>query len=420
MNKIRLIVLLSIFFILITSFFIKKNIFQLKIKPIFQNKTTINTNTEPNDYQAKLDNIELLSSYFSGNQKISFKNNSNKNITINVDKLFYSFKKISDQIGIRHLDSDQTKADKIFNFVKKLNFKLPLYKASETSLNAPFLYSTFGFGNCGTSTILLCGFSKIYNLNCRFWDLGGHAVSEIFYGNKWHLYDPTSNGTLIKDGQVQDINYAIELAKNNQLKFYNQEYATTENNRLFFPAYQDVFEVSKPINFDFFPNETKYFFDNNFIQKNLSTNPNRQYNRLLSNFIREIPLNQYKSINNLTISDYFPIVDAFIITDKDYHLKTQDLPNLTYKNDDQNSTYQAKTYSIDNHFIIDLSFQAETKQDKPIFSININNINKLHKLDPNLKIITANFYSVKYIDLSKSNLEYLTKNKIDYKLNQND
>lgn len=406
-----IVVILILFLITIIIFFTKILAKNAKTTPpkITEQETTKPpiSNYQRDDYHVILDKTSLLDAYLKNKIKIEFQNNQNISTSINFDNLFYTNNQVLNDLKINITDSDQQKVDKIYQFVKKLDFKIPLYWQADH--NPTFIYSSYGFGDCGISANLICALANFHNIKCRIWHMSKHTVPEVFYNNSSHLYDPTGIGTITKNNQVADINYAISLAKDNQLIKFNQSYAQTEDHKLFSPPFlnnQDF--TNQHIILKFFPHERKIFLNNLFFVNDFpqSQNPNRQYNQTLSTYIREIPLDQSMLNNELKINSFFPIIGVFIISDNNPKLKTDQLPTLQFLGNTQSIiTQPISDYPFDDkNYIFDFSSKIEQFTNEPVKSVTIGNLNAFLKKVHQIKILTVHVYSKKYSNFSPNNL----------------
>lgn len=364
-------------------------------------------------YVIDINKSALFNSYFNNKTKLTLTNNSNKEKTLNLDTIFYSNQQILTDIGINNNDTDKVKADKINSFVSKLKFKYPLYVQS--TLNPSLVYSTRGFGDCGTYSKLICAFSFIYNLPCNNWGFNGHAAAEVFYDNNWHLYDPSGIGTIIHDNQVADLEYVISLAKDKKLSVYNNEFSNTSDHRQIKYPYLNKNELlSFHLNATFLPYERKIFFNDLFFIDNSTTDMNREYENVISNFVREIPINETRLENKIEISDVFPIIGVFIITNQKPSIF--DYPHLTFSNGDITYTDNTNHLLFNNKHILDLSSKISHELFEKTSTVTITNINELINKTGPIKILTIHTYSKDFSNFSRKNLNDL-KN-IEYVLNQ--
>lgn len=106
----------------------------------------------------------------------------------------------------------------------------PDYSLNKSQFNNPLaLFNTLGYGNCGNFASALTILADQTGLQSRRVDLVGHAVTEIFYDQKWHMFD-ANLGIIIRnnDGSiagVDDIFNNRELIK--QINLFPRKYPSS-------------------------------------------------------------------------------------------------------------------------------------------------------------------------------------------------
>ena len=50
-------------------------------------------------------------------------------------------------------------------------------------------FNDYGFTMCSTISGINCGIWNSMGLPARYWDISNHTVAEVFYDDKWHMYD---------------------------------------------------------------------------------------------------------------------------------------------------------------------------------------------------------------------------------------
>jgi len=71
------------------------------------------------------------------------------------------------------------------------------FKVGYPSKSDPMTVVKEKIGSCGTFSNVFCALMAVNNIPCRIVSMAnypknnGHAVAEVFYDNKWHIYDPT-------------------------------------------------------------------------------------------------------------------------------------------------------------------------------------------------------------------------------------
>jgi hypothetical protein len=105
-------------------------------------------------------------------------------------------------------NSDEERLDAINKFVaSRLN-----YEATTRNYKSPRLVIEHGSHYCGSLALAMATIAESGNYKTRILDLIGnepesrtHIVVEVYYGDRWHIYDPTY-GTMFRDrnGSVAD------------------------------------------------------------------------------------------------------------------------------------------------------------------------------------------------------------------------
>jgi len=89
------------------------------------------------------------------------------------------------------------------------------------------LFNIYGGGYCDDVATALATLCRIAGIDARIWVLEGHAVSEVFFEDKWHLLDAMPKVYFPdEDGDIASVEY---VAANPQLvdKYYDGGYITT-------------------------------------------------------------------------------------------------------------------------------------------------------------------------------------------------
>lgn len=237
MRKSYWLILIVIFFIVLIIFIKPKfiNFFLIKFDPFKTN--LLNVKNFPTKVGKNI-NINL-----DGKNKKVIINNQ-----INLQKyqpLYFSVKNISDQTIIPKLIindkdwssgeaivktilngsenlSDEEKAIKIFDYVSQniYHFYQPYYKRSDFSSPVNF-FNIFGYGLCSDAAYAFSRLSSASGLTTRMIHLNqmsglsSHAVAEIFFNAKWHMFDPDRGAYYrAEDGSIASV---VELLQNPQL-----------------------------------------------------------------------------------------------------------------------------------------------------------------------------------------------------------
>jgi hypothetical protein len=356
------------------------------------------TNTPIFNFDITINPSLLFDDYFNHHQILTISNPSRDQISVDISPLFTTFSGITRQINIQPGDTDYQKASRLFQFVSQLAFKLPWYENTiQITHNPVYFYNVFRSGDCGVVTATLCQLSQLYHLDCRNWHLNNHSVAEIFYQNSWHLFDVTGIGTIVRHGNIMDLNYAINQAKENKLPFFNDKYYPSNNRYLAPQAPIDITQLSAPLVTDFLPNETKiltsYFYLNIYNQQEPI-----KYQEIMDSYLRSIPLDNYDT--KIKIDDYFPIIGAFIIIPKNHPIDNLNFPVL------DGTTIQPTFYHIYNHQIIDYSIAINSSRNVPTQRIILNQLNRLPKKSGAI-LLTLHLFSKKSVNLNFNSLNLL-------------
>ncbi len=158
--------------------------------------------------------------------------------------------------------TDEEKAMAIFQFVRDKRYH---WQPTGDNHSDPIKYlNVYGYGFCGSTGKIIDIFAKVAGLKSRYWGLAGHGVAEIFFNDKWHLFDGQTkalylcrdNKTLAGMEELTKDSWLIErtlhpvadmwrkshlrrardktrtkYSKKNFRKTVANWYATTENNR---------------------------------------------------------------------------------------------------------------------------------------------------------------------------------------------
>ena len=99
-----------------------------------------------------------------------------------------------------------------FNSVKNnRSHSSPLFKSEELHYQVQFL-SIYGRGLCDDDAKNIDYLANQYNLKSRIWHLKGHVVADVYYNNKWHIFDPYSLGIVKYNNEIASREEMILLA----------------------------------------------------------------------------------------------------------------------------------------------------------------------------------------------------------------
>lgn len=90
--------------------------------------------------------------------------------------------------------TDEDKAIKIMEYlsINNYHFSSPYYGFPDSDnpfKNPVIFFNFFGYGQCNNFSISFVTLSTIAGLQSRVVFLDGHVVAEVFYNNKWHMFD---------------------------------------------------------------------------------------------------------------------------------------------------------------------------------------------------------------------------------------
>lgn len=360
-------------------------------------------------FESKFSSVpELLISY-NVDSVVSLSNTSDAHITLDPAPFFYDRSDI-DRI-ISPLDSESSKEhlERIFEFAKTRHaHSIPLYESG--SFHDPLLYiNTLGTGFCDDAASLVASLASAAGFKARTLWLSGHVVAEVFFEDKWRVFDADALGLLHENGEFASHDYIVGLAKSNKLSQYNAEFASTEDNeaRDDFVRYD---KFSRSPRLKFFPMETRYFLDRAFV---LTTNGRKLAERFQSksdfqnnfqaigNLVREIPLDPLRlstSEDSLLVQDYFPFVAVFLrVPGQKHSFAAGDLPLAEVESESLDPGVWLPARAIDiasaKDTILDLSLALKNLENDPSFSIRIKNLAKLARVAREARLLVVQIYS---------------------------
>ncbi|MBU0615374.1 MAG: hypothetical protein KJ601_04740 [Nanoarchaeota archaeon] len=214
----------------------KKELMQLYIKtnqelkqcygsPRSNNKLNITLKLDLKNNSAKIDlrNQSLINDFVE--IKNIGKNSIEPKIIINQND-YSSMNSIKDTIINGNL-SDHEKALNIWEFVvaHRYHYANPVKAYYELSpLNA---LNDWGYHNCGNAARMIIALAQTANMQAREVRLLGHIVSEVYYDDKWHMFDADGEVIYYLDGQVasvDEISDHLYLIDQTESQIYSNEY----------------------------------------------------------------------------------------------------------------------------------------------------------------------------------------------------
>jgi len=378
--------------------------------------------------------VDLLRAYEDGSHYLAAKNLIDKPLEVNSASIPFSINHIKNAIDIDPTDSKEVKMEKIFNFVERYSFiSIPLFEGFSLHIPQRF-FSIFESGFCDDQSTVLSTLAKMYGIESRLWWLTGHVTADIKYNEKWHIYDHELGLIRNKDNEVASIDYIIELAKQNKLTKYNDEYKTTKNNRTslyhIFIA-EKLMEKGDPY-ITFLPGERRFFYneafmlttDGHYLEERLKENNKfaNEYSHM-ANYIREIPLSELTVTDKeIIIEDYFPIAGAFILI-KDTKKIPESIPiykvRVLLDSDVLSGPNWISAKILKSPILkypyLDLSPGLKNLEFSPSYKIKIKGLDNLLRNFDDVRLLTVHYFSLKNMDFG----QILKDSKPELLINQN-
>jgi hypothetical protein len=143
--------------------------------------------------------------------------------------------------------SDEQKAIMLYGFVTKntVHSEPPMLGAFMKEKSLTQMLSTWGYGFCSDLARTLAQLSVVAGLDSRVVYLDEHVVTEIFYNNKWHMFDPDRKAYYIaKDGTIANVGEIMSdltLLKQNYPFIYDIQYkAFSSKNLNYYGGLNDI------------------------------------------------------------------------------------------------------------------------------------------------------------------------------------
>ena len=376
--------------------------------------------------------VELLAKLEQGKHKHQFSNSTKEAVIVKNPDLFPHMDKITKDIGIETKDSDAVKAEKIYNYFKAhFKKKYPLYSSPELH-NPVTFFSTYGSGRCDDTARNLAMLAKHYGLNSSVLSLNGHLVCSIAYDNENRIFDPHTLGLTKEDGKVIGYKRFVELAQQEHFEAFNQEIASTEDNKFRPP---EEFKIPG-INFSFVAEENKSFFEDLYIvdastplaENHIITRHFKKrsqffdyYGDVVANFTSEIPV-KYLS-NNAKLASSFPILAAYVQIPKGKAKKiaTNKLPysvvepNIIYKDPTQGAIRVLAAQKFNASHLEPAEKLSSGKLTHDYLDISAG-LNRLFFPGPSRRVRVANLEPIKilYPEAKLILVQLYAKNNVDF------
>lgn len=129
-----------------------------------------------------------------------------------------NFRSVPDILESLHLDSltEKEKAYRLWEFVSSQGFRHEFdYECQIPDNVNPLALVNFPYFLCGEKAGILANLAEAAGLNSRNVFLQGHIVTEIFYNQKWHLFDADENVIFFtENNEIADAAYlALHIEK---------------------------------------------------------------------------------------------------------------------------------------------------------------------------------------------------------------
>ena len=124
-------------------------------------------------------------------ENIGDKDIINPRITINDKWNWHNVKLMTEEV-IRGAKTDKEKAIAIWQFIynNRHYFQPPSSKQYGDDINNPVkCLNVYGYLYCGGNAMITGILAKMAGLDARYWGLSGHLVAEIYFDNKWNIFD---------------------------------------------------------------------------------------------------------------------------------------------------------------------------------------------------------------------------------------
>ncbi len=174
------------------------------------------------------------------------------------------------------------------------------------------LFSTYGCGWCDDGAIVFYDLAKRLGMKARVWYLQGHVIAEVAWDDDWHLFDPTGFGFVTAGDKILSLDELIDLAPEGVMNDYDDAVLSRNDNF-----------IGKIVNkpqpepcVELLPGETRHFLKDPFvlttdgamlIRFRIHNVSWQEYENIVANQVRDIPLRKVLDGDELKVEDYFPM-----------------------------------------------------------------------------------------------------------------
>jgi hypothetical protein len=112
--------------------------------------------------------------------------------------------------GSGELLSPRERAERIWRFVVAHRFHSDPASAGIESHDPVKLLNIYGYGFCDDGANVLAAIARAAGIPARIWGLGGHVVPEVFYDERWHMFDPDNEVYYVdREGLVASVEQLV-------------------------------------------------------------------------------------------------------------------------------------------------------------------------------------------------------------------
>jgi transglutaminase superfamily protein len=217
--------------------------------------------------------------------------------------------------------SKKEKALAIFNLVGKKHGYSPNIPPDEKEPHDPVKYfCVYGYGICDDHAKVLYNLSKKAGLKARLHALSGHVVTEIYYNERWHLFDadackyytmPGKNKILSVQEIADNPDIVIDQDGKELKKWLKKVYSTTADNKAYenYPVrlgHKAIFNLSENESVTFFKKGKYGFYGDLQKEKKPPRYSNAVFTKKISQPLKNIKNSSQK--NNIRIDFSSPFI----------------------------------------------------------------------------------------------------------------
>ncbi len=346
----------------------------------------------------------FLMAYETNSFSYSIENTLNESIKYLPEHLVYSGSRIQRELTSAQPESSAQKAERIYEFVRtKRTHTVPLYSNNYLH-HPPHFFSVYGSGFCDDAAWNTVALAGEFGFPARTrWLNMEHVIAEIFYDNKWRVFDPDLWGVFrTSENEIGDYAYLETLSLSGGVPKINDVVRAGKGIKIRTKSKPLPKEHREPF-LSFFPKERQLFFPNAFflstdglyLEKHFA-NPKEflQHYSSTANFVREVVLDAKQlDSGQFSIEDYFPIVAAFIQVEKGSHANVKAYATSSFLNSGQWINASEISSEKLQHDYLDLSAAINNFERIPSFTLNISDLEALLRSNEQLKLITVHMYA---------------------------